>query len=322
MSELLFLQPVFKEAVWGGRKLREMFDYKIPSDATGECWAVSAHPNGDCRIIKGTYEGAFLSELWKNHPELFGNEKGAFGREFPLLVKIIDAQSDLSIQVHPDDAYAKDHEKGALGKTECWYVLDCQPGASIVIGHHGKSREEAATMIEEKRWGDFIREIPVKKGDFFQIDPGCVHAIKGGTLILETQQSSDITYRVYDYDRVWNGSKRELHIGKSLDVITAPFIPAKAQRGCENTPQVDKEHLETCDYYTVEMYTVHGIWEHKFQGGFTNVSVLEGRGSIDGIELRKGEHFIIPSRYGSCRIEGELTLICSWVPVTAVDLED
>lgn len=314
MSELLFLQPVFKEAVWGGRKLRESFGYDIPSDATGECWAVSAHANGDCRIFSGTWKGKPLSELWKNQPELFGNEEGRMGKEFPLLVKIIDAKSDLSIQVHPDDVYAGVHESGSLGKTECWYVLDCDPGTTIVIGHHAKSREEAARMIREKRWEAFIREIPVKKGDFFQINPGCIHAIKGGILILETQQSSDITYRVYDYDRVWNGSKRALHIEQSLDVITAPFAPEEEQRSCTRTEDVDLEHLETCKFYTVEKYDIHGTWNHVFPGAFTNVSVLEGSGAIDGCEISRGMHFIIPSGYGNCRMQGRFSILCSWAP--------
>ena len=202
------MKPVFKEAVWGGRKLRDDFGYEIPSDSTGECWGIGAHKNGDCEIAEGTYKGEHLSKLWAEHPELFGNEDGKYGKEFPLLIKIIDAKSDLSIQVHPDNAYAKEHENGSLGKTECWYILDSEPGTQIVIGHYAKDKEELKQMVEEKRWKDLIREVPVKKGDFYQIDPGCVHAIKGGTVILETQQSSDITYRVYDYDRKWNGTKQ------------------------------------------------------------------------------------------------------------------
>lgn len=116
-------------------------------------------------------------------------------------------QKDLSIQVHPDDAYAGEHENGSLGKTECWYVLDCEPGTEIVIGHNAKDKAEVEKMIRNHEWSDFIRKVPVHKGDFFQINPGCVHAIKGGTLILETQQSSDITYRVYDYDRLQNANR-------------------------------------------------------------------------------------------------------------------
>ena len=181
MRELLFMEPVFKEAIWGGTRLKDVFGYDIPSSRTGECWAISAHKNGDCRIAGGTWKGQSLSSLWESHPEWFGAAAGCH-KEFPLLVKIIDARNDLSIQVHPDNAYAGEHENGSLGKTECWYILDCDPDATIVIGHHAGNKDEVKQMIEEKRWKDFIREIPVSKGDFFQINPGCVHAIKGGTL--------------------------------------------------------------------------------------------------------------------------------------------
>ena len=134
------MKPVFKEAVWGGKKLRDEFGYEIPGDSTGECWGIGAHKNGDCTIensefagAEGTYKGEHLSRLWTDHPELFGNEDGKYGKEFPLLIKIIDARSDLSIQVHPDNDYAREHENGSLGKTECWYILDSEPGTSLAI---------------------------------------------------------------------------------------------------------------------------------------------------------------------------------------------
>lgn len=161
MSELLFMEPVFKEAIWGGSRLKEVYGYDIPSDHTGECWAISAHKSGDGRVASGAYKGQTLSSLWENHRELFGAE-GAEG-VFPLLVKIIDAKSDLSIQVHPDDVYAGVHENGSLGKMECWYILDCDPDATIVVGHNAKDHDEMVRMIEEKRWGEFIRQIPIKK---------------------------------------------------------------------------------------------------------------------------------------------------------------
>lgn len=218
--ELLLLEPVFKQMIWGGSRLKDDFGYDIPGDNTGECWAISAHPHGDCTLKNTEYKGKTLSWLWENHRELFGNVQGD---RFPLLIKIIDAKADLSIQVHPDDAYAAEHENGSLGKMECWYILDAKEGGTIVIGHNAKNHEEVEEMIRGKRWKEFIREIPVKKGDFFQINPGCVHAIKGGTLIIETQQNSDITYRVYDYDRLQDGKPRALHVQQSIDVIKAPL---------------------------------------------------------------------------------------------------
>lgn len=311
MRELLLMEPVFKEAIWGGSRLREGFGYDIPSDHTGECWAVSAHRSGDCHIASGRYKGQALSALWNEHRELFGKASEEC-REFPLMVKLIDAKDDLSIQVHPDNAYAEAHEKGSLGKTECWYILDCDEGAEIVIGHNARDKEEVKRMIEEKRWADFIRRIPIKKGDFFQINPGCVHAIKGGTLVLETQQSSDITYRVYDYDRLSEGKPRELHVKQSIDVIEAPFIenhekPVKIRE----TDNGRKLHLVTCAYYTVDKVDLTGYWEEDFGDSFANVSILDGEGMADGIHVVKGTHFIVPADYGRIGFDGNMSFICS-----------
>jgi mannose-6-phosphate isomerase class I len=250
-----------------------------------------------------------LSQLWKEHKELFGNLDG----EFPLLIKIIDAKQDLSIQVHPDDAYANRYENGSLGKTECWYVLDCKRNASIVIGHNAKNSAEVQEMIRDKKWSDFIREIPVHKGDFFQIEPGCVHAIKGGTLILETQQSSDITYRVYDYDRLQNGKPRELHLQKSIDVITAPFEEYSGESTISFEPNHTVQKLITCKYYTVEKININGSASIPQPHSFMNVSVIEGAGSVDNIPIEKGSHFIIPYNYGSADFKGNLELITSYI---------
>lgn len=145
---ILFLNPVFKQMIWGGSRLGSDWPYQIPGDDTGECWAVSAHPNGDCTVREGVYEGYTLSELWVSHPELFGELNCD---RFPLLTKIIDVKSDISIQVHPDDAYAKANENGSLGKAECWYVLDCKENSTLVVGHHAKNRQELEDMIRQGR---------------------------------------------------------------------------------------------------------------------------------------------------------------------------
>lgn len=307
MSDLIFLKPVLKEMIWGGSRLKE-FGYDIPSDHTGECWGISAHPNGDCVVEGGTFDGWTLSTLWEKHRELFG---GVDQDRFPLLVKIIDAKADLSIQVHPDDTYAREHEHGALGKTECWYVLDCDPHGEIVIGHHAKNRDELREMIEQKRWNDLIRTIPVKKGDFFQINPGCVHAIKAGTLILETQQNSDITYRVYDYDRLSDGKPRQLHIRQSLDVIQTPYEASDTKPEVKKEDGITVTSLVCCPYYEVKKIDVDGAGEIQFQKPFVNVSVIEGSGSINGRKIQKGNHFIIPAEYGTIRLEGTLSVIVS-----------
>lgn len=310
-KEILFLNPVFKQMIWGGDRLGRDWPYQIPGNDTGECWAVSAHPNGDCKIREGIYEGRTLSRMWEEYPELFGNT--GLDR-FPLLVKIIDAKTDLSIQVHPDDAYAKVNENGSLGKTECWYVLDCEEDSSLVIGHNAKSNEELAEMIHQGKWGDLIREIPVKKGDFIQIDPGTVHAIKGGLMILETQQNSDITYRVYDYGRLTNGKPRELHIDKSIDVITVPAKPVEESvMAVGDLPENQMNLLISCDYYKVWKLDVTSAVAFEQEYPFLIMSVIEGDGLINGQMITKGDHFILPKGYGEIKMQGNMQLIASTI---------
>ena len=308
---ILFLNPVFKQMIWGGDRLGKDWPYEIPGSDTGECWAVSAHPNGDCTIREGIYEGQTLSTLWEKQPELFGNT--GLDR-FPLLVKIIDAKEDLSIQVHPDDAYAKVHENGSLGKTECWYVLDCDEDSSLVIGHNAGSKEELADMIHNGKWDELIREIPVKKGDFIQIDPGTVHAIKGGLMILETQQNSDITYRVYDYGRLMGGKPRELHIDKSIDVITVPAKSvAESIMKVDDLPVNQMNLLISCDYYKVWKLDVTKPVTIDQEYPFLIMSVIEGDGLINGQMIRKGDHFILPNGYGEVKLQGSMQLIASTI---------
>jgi len=310
MKEILFINPVFKSMVWGGERLRTEFGYDIPDDHTGECWAISAHPNGDCIIKNGTFKGKSLSWLWNNRRDLFGNRTE---ERFPLLIKIIDAKNDLSIQVHPDDEYAYKNENGALGKTECWYILDCKENAQIVIGHNAKDKDELKRMIEQKRWSELIRVRPIKKGDFFQITPGTVHAIKGGTLILETQQSSDITYRLYDYDRLDHGKPRQLHIKQSIDVIRCPHEDAPTGGKTVRNDTCEIRELVRCRFYTVQKIDLWGRQEMVQDKDFMNVSVIAGEGAIDGIKISKGDHFILPSGYGKFVIDGKMELIISFI---------
>ncbi len=310
MVELIKLKPVFHEKIWGGRQLETVFGYSIPEGGIGECWAISAHPNGDCDIDGGTYDGKKLSWLWSEHRELFG---GIEGDVFPLLIKILDAKDDLSIQVHPNDAYAHEHENGSLGKTECWYVLDCSEGATIIVGQRAHDRAEAAQMIEEGRWSDMLNEVPIRKGDFFQIDAGTVHAIKGGTLILETQQSSDVTYRLYDYDRPGtDGKLRPLHIEQSLDCID--FDVQAPADGTVTAPEVDGvTELESNRIYTVDRIRVNGSKTLEQRWPFVCLSVIEGEGSVNGEAVAKGTHLLVPSTVDALELEGKMELIASHV---------
>ena len=289
-----------------------MFGYDEPGDDIGECWGISAHPSGESFVSCGEFEGKRLSELWNEHRELFGN---AEGKAFPLLVKIIDAKDDLSIQVHPDDEYARLHENGAFGKKECWYVLDCPEDAELVIGHNAGTSEELRAMVAEGRWDDLIRKVRVRKGDIIQIDPGTVHSITAGVCLLETQQSSDITYRLYDYDRIRNGKKRELHLQKSFDVITVPAPALSGQiRNCKEQEENSIRKLVSCDRYTVSKVKVSGEFSFKCDAGFVNATVIEGSGRVFDSEVKKGSHMLITADGAKCiRMSGNMELIISYI---------
>ena len=309
VQDVIALEPVLKENIWGGSRLVTEFHYREEGSGLGECWGISAHPHGDCRIAEGPYQGKTLSWLYKEHRELFGDIDSP---EFPLLVKIIDAQDKLSIQVHPDDAYAREHENGSLGKTECWYVMDCPENAELIIGHNAKTREELAEMVHAGRYEELIRRVPVKKGDFVQIVPGTIHAITPGMLILETQQSSDVTYRVYDYGRLMNGRPREIHVEQSIAVTNVPDEADK--KGLIHTQGLcaNKLHeLISCEYYRVWKLTVEGSFTMEQSYPFLNLSVLSGDGAIDGRKVKKGDHLLLPAGYGRVSFSGTMELILS-----------
>lgn len=306
MKEFLKLEPVFKQMVWGGNRMREYLGYDIPTDNVGEAWTVSAHPQGDCQIKDGKFAGRTLSWLWEHERALFGN---APGKEFPLLVKYIDAKDDLSIQVHPDDAYANAHENGARGKTECWYILDCEKDADIIVGHRAKTKAEMETLIRENRWDDLLQVRPIHAGDFFQIEPGTVHAIRKGTMLIEIQQNSAVTYRLYDYGRCPGGKPRELHLKQAMDVVQCPYTDAATEQKISHEDGFDRVSLVQCEFYTVDKYDIHGSMELKQDQPFLIISVIDGSGTIDGTPVNKGENLILPFEYGTARIEGRMCLI-------------
>ncbi|EOW2584572.1 mannose-6-phosphate isomerase, class I [Enterococcus hirae] len=312
MQEPMFLKPVFQEKIWGGSRLRSVFGFDIPNDKIGEDWAISAHPHGVSVVENGEYQGQKLDELWQNHKKLFGNPTEPV---FPLLIKILDAEDELSVQVHPDDAYGMKHE-GELGKTECWYIIDAEPGAEIIYGHHAKTREELAEMIQEGRWDDLLKKVPVKKGDFFYVPSGTIHAIGKGIMILETQQSSDTTYRVYDYDRKdANGNTRELHIQQSIDVTTVPAITPQIQmKEVRKGNSSIVTYLET-EFFNVYEWDIKGITSFKKQAPYTLATVIDGAGELVVNEkiypLTKGASFILPNDATEWTVQGELSIIAS-----------
>ncbi|MFZ2676328.1 mannose-6-phosphate isomerase, class I [Streptococcus alactolyticus] len=311
MSEPLFLKSQMHDKIWGGTKLREAFGYDIPTETTGEYWAISAHPNGVSVIKNGIYEGEGLDQLYREHKELFGRPKSEV---FPLLIKILDANDWLSVQVHPDDAFALAHE-GELGKTECWYIIAADEGAEIIYGHNAKSKEELRQWIEEGRWDDLLTKIPVKAGDFFYVPSGTMHAIGKGILILETQQSSDTTYRVYDFNRRdAQGNLRKLHIDKSIDVLTIGK-PANSTPATMAVDHLESTLLVSNKFFSVYRWEVTGLVDFTQTVPYLLLSVLSGQGqlTVDGrvYDLKKGDHFILPNDVKEWSFDGQLEMIVS-----------
>lgn len=314
MTEPLFLKPVFQERIWGGTALKDKFGYEIPNDHTGECWAISAHPNGPSVVENGEFAGKTLIELWKEQPELFGNHPT---KVFPLLTKILDANADLSVQVHPDDEYANLHENGELGKTECWYIIDCKEGAELIYGHTANTKEQFEKMIEDDEWKQLLRTVKIKPGDFFYVPSGTIHALGEGTLVLETQQSSDTTYRLYDYGRLQDGKPRELHIEQSVAVATIPHKDADTTPEVKTIPGAEITKFVEAEYFTVYKWELNGQAEFQQDSPFLLVSVIDGGATMkvgnESYPIKKGDHFILPAGTGAFTLDGNAQMIVSHV---------
>ncbi|MGM9886302.1 MAG: mannose-6-phosphate isomerase, class I [Lactococcus sp.] len=312
MNQALFLNSVLQEKIWGGDHLKA-YGYDLPSDKVGEYWAISAHPHGVSTIANGDFKGMTLDKLYAEHRELFGDSEETV---FPLLTKILDANDWLSVQVHPDNAYGAEHE-GELGKTECWYIISAEPGAEIVYGHTAKSRQELAQMIEDGNWDNLLTKVPVKAGQFYHVPSGTMHAVGAGIVILETQQSSDTTYRVYDFDRRdKEGNLRELHIQQSIDVLTIPGDKLPDNKVMtEKFEGAELSTLVKSEFFDVYKWVINGSHEFTKNAIYTLVSVLEGEGELEiegqSVKIKKGNHFILPSTVENWRISGQLEMIAS-----------
>lgn len=314
-NEPIFLKPVFQERIWGGIKLKTEFSYDIPSEKTGEAWVISALPHGSSIIKNGALKGKTLEHAWKEHGKLF-NKKPGDEREYPLLVKILDAADDLSVQVHPNDSYAREVEGVPYGKTECWYVLSAEEGAELVLGHHAKTREELVQMMDQGEWDKLLRRIKVKAGDFIYVPSGTIHAIGKGIVILETQQSSDITYRVYDYDRRDSmGNKRELHLDRAREVTLVPHEDANSEQTETQFEDLVEKKLIEEQYFTVYHWNLNGKVTRTMTEDFLQVSVINGEATLNinhqFFQVTKGMNFILPHGIGTYHLEGNAEFIVS-----------
>ena len=295
ITDLIKLEPAYKDNLWGGTKLRTIFGKKCDYDIIGESWELSAHPDGQSIIANGIYKGMYFGEvIEKAGNEILGWKCGSFDR-FPILIKFIDARQALSIQIHPDDEYALEVEN-EFGKNEMWYVVDCEPGAYLYCGlSKDTSKEEIEQRIKNNTITDILNKIEVKPGDCVFVKAGTIHAIGAGILICEIQQNSNCTYRMYDYDRKDKfGNKRELHIKKALDVVNVkkyiPFRKKESEQDIDGINKVKSYTLVSCKYFECFKYNVFGECNIKGDSAsFISIIIISGSGEIKVDSLKNSE---------------------------------
>ena len=283
------VKPTFSEKIWGGNKIKEVFNLDIPSNKTGEAWIISGYKSNPSLLENS---GETLSDFYKNNKEQFNNYNS---EEFPLLIKILDANDDLSIQVHPNDDESLKLHGVKEGKSEAWYVLDAK-NTDIIIGHNAKDKNELKEMFDNSAWDKFIKAQPVVKGDVFNIEPGTVHAIRKNTLIYEIQQSSDRTYRIYDYDRLENGKPRELHLDESLEVIKYEEKDVEQQKvDIYSSDTMKIVQLVQNQYFNLFKLDINGVDKHSFNKdmNFLLITIIDGEVKINETSFIKGESGII-----------------------------
>ncbi len=314
MLKPIKLKPEFKEIIWGGNRLKNEYNKVSSLNNIAESWELTVRPDGMNVIDGGEYDGLTMEEyINKNGFSVVSNKEMD---RFPLLIKFIDAEDNLSIQVHPDDEYGI-KTANSLGKTEMWYIIDAKPGAKLVYGlKEGCTIDTLKAAIKNGNVEEMLNYVPVKKGDVFFIPSGLVHAIGAGILLAEIQQNSNITYRVYDYNRVGkDGKPRELHVNDALNVIVN-----------RNEEEIDKIRFSTnvknnttlasCEYFTVDKFNLDGeITLNTDEKSFNSVLCLDGNGTLEfngeNFSITKGDSYFIPANLGNYTIKGNLEIVVS-----------
>lgn len=317
--EPILLRPSGKDNLWGGEKLKTEYNKKIDITPLAETWECSAHPDGPSYAVTGEFQDMSLADIITEHPEYLGtkcNPKDGF----PILIKFIDAAKDLSVQVHPSDDYAYKYENGQKGKTEMWYVLEAEPDAKLVWGfEHKVTKELLQKNIEQGTLSKDLHFVPVRRGDVFLIESGTVHAIGAGIILAEIQESSNLTYRLYDYNRVGkDGKKRELHFDKAVQVLNMEPIKhtEQAHRTVHYYYGCSRELLGRCRYFETERVKVtKGFSFSVLENSFQVLLCTDGEGGLETDEnnrplrFKKGSCIFLPANIGRCHVIGQCELL-------------
>ncbi len=321
MNKPFLLKPSAKDYLWGGNRLNDEFAKDIELSPLAETWECSTHPDGPSFVVTGEYEGKTLTEVLRSHPEFLGAHPKTKG-ELPILIKFIDAKNDLSVQVHPTDDYANEYENGQLGKTEMWYVLDASKGASLVYGlSHTTDKDVIKEAIVNGTVEKYLQKVPVKKDDVFFIEAGTIHAIGAGALIAEIQENSNLTYRMYDYNRVGkDGKKRELHIEKALEVanLNGMAEPKQPLRVLKYRQGVASELLSRCKYFEVYRMIVNTerrqiVHYQSDEISFRVLLCVNGCGTVkftgEALDVYKGDCIFVPANSVELTFHGKMQFL-------------
>lgn len=319
----LKFKKIFKEKVWGSRKFETLLDMNIPADINiGESWEVSLHGKDISIVENGSFTGKSLEELLNEYKEkLVGKEVfNEFQYNFPLLIKYLDINDRLSVQVHPNDEYAIIHE-GELGKSESWYIIEASQDAKIILGlNNNITKDKFLELIKKGDITNSFNVVNVKKGDFIDIEPGLIHAsLEGSITICEIQQNSDATYRIYDFNRIVEGELRPLHLDKALDVIDynkKANISTERSRSNIKLKNANIQVLIKNKYFKIDKIVVEGEYQDFLNLNFKIFSILDGQGEIIcnnyREKIKKGETFFVPAEL-DVKIEGNLEILKSYI---------
>ena len=320
---ILFLKPALKETIWGGNRIRNDFKMETDLKNIAEAWVLSCHEDGESTVTGGKYDGKTLSDVLEKElgmDALGTNCKCDSIEDFPILIKLIDADDKLSVQVHPDDEYAAAHEKDVRGKTEAWYIIDCDDDAELIYGFKDDiTKEEFRASIENGTLLDKVNRAKVKPGDVAFISSGTLHAIGKGILLAEVQQSCNTTYRVFDYNRTGlDGKPRELHVEKAVDVTNCAVPEGTLEP--EGMPVKHDGYvsilLSECPYFTMTSVAVETLYaDDADETSFVSVIVLDGNGTIkcgnEEYDIKKGDSIFIPASSGAYYVSGKVKLLQS-----------
>ena len=315
------LSPAYMDYLWGGQRLKDEFHKETDMFPLAESWECSTHPDGDSMVVSGEYNGWKLSDLLRERPEYLGTHPVTSGK-LPILVKLIDASQDLSVQVHPTDEYAFTHEDGENGKSELWYVLEAEPGAELIYGlKQDVSPEEMAAYLENGDVDRVLRHIPIARDDVFYIPAGTIHALGKGALVAEIQQSSNLTYRLYDYEREDKyGKRRPLHREKALEAatLTKSVSPRQPMRVLRYQPGMARELLCRCKYFEVHRMLINTSHRQKLTFSADSLSFrvllcIEGQGCMEyeggSLVFQKGDCIFVPADSVVCELSGSAAFL-------------